>query len=402
MTSVLEPSTSRARRADLPSVQAALRIAREIAGPAAKSVDEEARFPRESIDACREAGLLSALVPVELGGMGLSLGDVAAMCEALGQACANSAMVFAMHQIQIACLVRHGRETPAIVEYMRRLVREQRLMASATTEVGVGGDVRTSLCAVERTGDRFRLVKQAPVISYALESDDIMVTARRAPDASNSDQVIVLVDRANARLTPISTWDTLGFRGTCSLGFTLEAEGDAAAVIPQPYAEVSSRTMLPTAHTLWTSLWLGLATDAVGRARAYIRAEARKKPGTVPPGAARLAELVSVLATFRSTVHDGVRRYEEAMHDDEVLSGMAFALRMNSLKISGSTLVVDIVHRALMICGINGYRNDSPYTLARHYRDALGAALMVNNDRILGNSSSILLVQKDDASDVGA
>ena len=51
--------------------------------------------------------------------------------------------------------------------------------------------------------------------------------------------------------------------------------------------------------------------------------------------------------------------------------------------LTASELVVDVVHKAMLICGIQGYRNDSKVSLGRHLRDATGAALMVNNDRIL-------------------
>ena len=51
---------------------------------------------------------------------------------------------------------------------------------------------------------------------------------------------------------------------------------------------------------------------------------------------------------------------------------------MNNLKISVSDGVVQVIQQALMICGIAGYRNDSPYSVGRHLRDALSAALMVS------------------------
>ena len=60
--------------------------------------------------------------------------------------------------------------------------------------------------------------------------------------------------------------------------------------------------------------------------------------------------------------------------------------------------VGEIVNLAFLICGIQGYRNDSPYSLARHMRDALSAPIMINNDRILGNTSNLLAVYKHDAS----
>ena len=75
---------------------------------------------------------------------------------------------------------------------------------------------------------------------------------------------------------------------------------------------------------------------------------------------------------------------------------MGFAIEMNSLKVSSSTLVVDIVNRAMTICGMAGYREDSPYSLGARSRDAHGAAVMVNNDRINSNTAQMLLVYKDE------
>jgi acyl-CoA dehydrogenase len=56
--------------------------------------------------------------------------------------------------------------------------------------------------------------------------------------------------------------------------------------------------------------------------------------------------------------------------------------------------MVDIVNRAMLICGISGYRNDSKFSLSRHLRDAYGAAIMVNNDRIMNHNANMLLVHR--------
>jgi acyl-CoA dehydrogenase len=56
----------------------------------------------------------------------------------------------------------------------------------------------------------------------------------------------------------------------------------------------------------------------------------------------------------------------------------------------------EIVARALGVCGISGYRCDSPYSLGRHLRDAHSAALMISNDRVLAANAAMLLVHKDD------
>ncbi|MCU1230566.1 MAG: acyl-CoA dehydrogenase [Acidobacteria bacterium] len=371
------------------------RIGRDVVQPASADVDSAARFPAESINALRELQLLSAYVPAELGGMGLDVVEIGRICEALGHYCASSAMIFAMHQIQVACIVHHGRGARYFDDYLRNLVDQQYLIASATTELGVGGDLRSSICAIEVDGDRFQLTKKAPVISYGQYADQILVTCRRARDAAATDQVAVLVQKP--RLEALSSWDTLGFRGTCSLGFVLTADGSTEQVLPVPFDAVLSQTMHPYSHIVWSSLWLGIAADAVTRARAYVRGEARKNPNLPPMSSLRLAEVDVVLNGMRNNVNAAAADYRRLLleNDPAAFNSFLFATRINNLKLASSQLVVDIVGRAMLICGINGYRNDSKFTLARHLRDAYGAALMVNNDRIMAHNATMLLALKE-------
>ncbi len=374
-------------------------IGREVVAPHAAAVDRDGRFPAEAFDALKRAGMLSAYVPRESGGYGLSVSELVAVCEALGHYCASTAMVYAMHQIQVACLVHHGGASPFIRRYLREIVDRQLLLASATTELGIGGDVRTSRCAVEVEGERFTLEKQAPVISYAEVADAILVTARRSSRSLPSDQVQVVVRREDVKLTPLSGWDTLGFRGTCSLGFTLRGEGHVEQIVPVPYADVHTRTMHPFSHSVWSGLWLGIACDAVNRARASVRAEARKTPGTLPPTVLRLAEVDATLFSMRAGVLQTVAEYEAllALNDPAAFTAdFAFPLRVNNLKITSSQLLIDIVGRAMLVCGISGYRNDSPHSLGRHLRDAYGASIMVSNDRILGQSASLQIMRREE------
>ena len=366
-------------------------IADEVAGPAADDVYAAARFPTETIDALKAEGLLAALVPIEFGGGGASLEEVSRGLVALGRRCASSAMVVAMHHIQVACLVRHGRNE-VLQAYLQELAEHQYLLASATTEVGTGGDVRSSICALEVTDGRFRVEKQAPVISYADDADAVLVTARRTADSPESDQVIVLCRPPGLELEQVGEWNALGFRGTCSTGFILRATGDAGEVLDEPYADISTRTMLPMAHLLWSSVWLGIASDAVDLARRFVQSEARRKPGTMPPAALRLADVTVVHQQFVDMVQSSLARYAAAGTDADRLSSIGFGVGMNALKVSSSTLVVDIVRECMLICGLASYRLDTPYSLGRHLRDAMGAALMVNNDRIMANNAQMLLV----------
>lgn len=374
------------------------RIAAEVAAPNAVDVDARARFPSEAFAALREAGALSAAVPAELSGAGCGMAELADQCAALAQGCGASGMVLAMHHIQVMCLVRHAQGSPYFRDVMRELAERQLLLASVTSEAGVGGDTRTSRCAVIAESDgRIRIDKDATTISYAEQADAMLITARRTPEAASSDQSIVYAPRSALRLRKTADWDPMGMRGTCSPGFQVGFEGHAEQVVPVPYADVSALTMVPTSHILWSSVWTGIAADAVARASAYVRAEARKAPGTVPPMAARLAEVSVELQSMRHHWQSLAREFDRlAGEGGEGLATIGWALKMNNLKIASSEAAPRVVHRALQVIGIQGYRNDSRYAVGRQYRDVLSASLMVANERIASKSATMLLVHKDD------
>lgn len=382
-------------------VETVARIAHEVAAPAADDVDRRARFPHETIDALRKARMMSAMVPRERGGLGCGMIELAAMCETIAQHDASAAMVFAMHQIQVASILRHAAGQPYYEKYVDELVEKQFLIASATSEVGIGGEMRTSICAVQSDGaGRFRIDKDCSTISYGADADDILFQARRGPDSPPNDQIFVLVRKKDCTLTQKGSWDTLGMRGTCSPPFMLNAAGEDGQIFATPFADVASETQVPFSHILWSNVWLGIATAAVRRARAFVRQQARSKPGALPPTAIRLAEVSSMLQTMRTNVHDVASECEALMRDEKhgtaALSSIGFALKMNNLKVSSSQMVVQIVHHAMLICGIMGYKNDSKVAIGRHLRDAHSAALMVGNDRIYTTNASMLLVLKDD------
>src|SRR6202012_2206206 len=138
----------------------------KIAAAEAEAVDREGRFPKAAIDAARERKLLGAQIPVEFGGFGASIFDITEMCYTLGRACSSAAMIFAMHQTKVACLVRHGTGSRYHEALMRRVASEQLLLASSTTEGNNGGNIRSSAAAVETDAAEISLVRNATVISY--------------------------------------------------------------------------------------------------------------------------------------------------------------------------------------------------------------------------------------------
>ena len=381
------------------------RIGSDIAAKYAAEVDREGRFPRETFDELKSARLLGAMVPRELGGEGATFTEICDICCVLGQYCASTAMIYAMHQIQVVCLLDCAIESAWHRQFLARVAEQQLLLASSTSEAGIGGDFRNSVCAIERNGAKFHLRKEAIVISYGNEADCILVTARRNAEAPSSDQVMAVIERSQYTLQRTTTpWDTLGMRGVCSDGHILEVYAPCEQIAPEPFAEIAAQSMLGSSHLLWASMWYGLSSAAIARAQSFVKADARRKnsiPAGPTPAGLRLAHMVSQIQAMKSRLADGIRLFEQARKMPDGLTSLSFTVAMNSIKISGSETMIAIINDAMMICGIYGYKNDTPYSLGRLLRDASSAPIMINNDRILGNTSNLLMMHRPETTLLG-
>jgi len=386
------PGTARVVSVRQNDLTARARAAADVAKGNAAAVDAEARFPGEAFAEIRRQRLLGIQVPQALGGEAASIAEIADVCYILGQACSSTGLIYAMHQIKMACITRHAKGNAVLERILGRIAAEQLLMASSTTEGQAGGNVRSSEAAVEHDGAQVTLERKATVISYAVEADGVVTTARRAADAAGSDQILLVLLKADYTLERLQVWDTLGMRGTHSEGFTLRARAAAEQIMPEPYERIHAQTMVPFAHLLWGSVWAGIAAAAAGKAQAFIRHAVRGSNGQMPPGAPHFTQAVSSLRTLRGVLAANLRSYEAIMSDEKAISSLEFQAMITLTKVQVSELAVATVLSSLRACGLSGYRNDTEFTIGRLLRDVLSAPLMINNDRILTNLATTSLM----------
>jgi acyl-CoA dehydrogenase len=386
------PATSRVNTARQSDLTARARAAGDVAKVNAAAVDAEARFPSEAFAELRRQRLLGIQVPQSLDGEAASIAELADVCYILGQSCSSTGLIYAMHQIKMACMVRHFKNSPALEAILRRIATEQLLMASSTTEGQAGGNVRSSEAAVEHVGAQITLERKATVISYAVEADGIVTTARRAADAPGNDQVLLVLLKSDYTLERLQVWDTLGMRGTHSEGFTLRARAAAGQIMPEPYERIHAQTMVPFAHLLWGSVWAGIAAAAVTKAQAFVRHVARQSNGQMPPGAAHFTQAVSTLRTLRAVLAANLHSYEGIMFDEKAISSLEFQAMITLTKVQVSELAVTTVLSSMRACGLSGYRNDTEFTIGRLLRDVLSAPIMISNDRIMSNLATTSLM----------
>ncbi|MFD6268565.1 acyl-CoA dehydrogenase family protein [Nocardia asteroides] len=371
-------------------VAAAKTIAAQVLSAHAGRVDREAVFPAESIAAIHAAGLLGAAVARRYGGAELSLNEQVGVARELGRGCSATAMVWAMHQVQIACVARHHGDDQDLVATLTRYVTTGTLIASITSEAGVGGSLRTSTAAVELDGDRAVLSKKAPTVSYGAYAGAYLVTARRSADAEAGDQVAVLADATCSELAPTGPgWNPMGMRGTCSPAFGFTTTVPASHILPVGFDTIAAATMVPHSHILWAAVWIGIAADAFKRAQTAVR-----KRGTTD---VRLADAARALTQLEALLADSVRRYTPIWDDPaalETLGGPGLTMQFNDLKVLVSRGAVDVVELALEICGMAGYAEAGPLSVARHLRDLYSARLMIGNERLIATNTQLALLKR--------
>jgi len=363
----------------------------EVARATAQDVDHEGRFPAETFAALKAHGMLGVLVPKAVGGPGHSLAQAAAQVQQLSACCGSSGMILAMHHIQVACLVRHSAANGWHAEFMREVLAKQLLLASITSEEGIGGSIRTSNCAVQRDGDQFTLVKAGTAVSYGAAADALMITSRAHDGAPQSDQVMNVVPKAGYTLERRSEWDAMGMRGTGTEAFLVTAKGSTAQIMPTPYGEMAAATMTPVSHMLWSACWTGIAGDAVARAWNFLRA--KRKPGDtdLPAGAVNLGEAVEVLQMAEARLKVALDRFNWETPTAPSFAGAAFD---NGLKTAVSEACLHVAREALVVCGFAGYARSGDFSVSRHVRDLTSAPLMIGNTRMREGSARLLLAQR--------
>ncbi|MGP3999321.1 acyl-CoA dehydrogenase family protein [Streptomyces sp. 8N706] len=352
--------------------------------PRADEVDTAGAFPSANIRALHEAGLMGALLPAWAGGQDASLTTFARVAAALGGACTSTAMLWAMHGQQVASLVDHAADAHG--DWLKLAGDTGCPIGSVTTDRQCGADLLSTGPALEAEGDRFRLVREAPVVTGGRHAGFYLVTMRADPDSPPNRTRLVLVAHDDGVIEETGTWDALGMRGTHSVPMRFDVTVGASRVLATDFGVITRVSMVPVGHIGWASVWYGAAEGAFDRVRRAIREGRIAKGGRRSELLfARLAEVRLRLDLLESVI---LRAAEEAdrararFRADGQPVGPDPVL-VNNVKLAGSQLAFEAVDSLVDIAGMaEGYRRGGALGLERTLRDLRSARLMFHDDRL--------------------
>jgi len=166
-----------------------------------QKVDEERAYPEAFVDALTEAGWMSALIPEEYGGSGLSLTEATVIMEEITRSGGNAGCCHGQ-MYNMNTLLRNGSEAQK-KKYMPKIASgELRLQAMGVTEPSAGTDTTTIKTTAVKKGDRYVVNGQKVWTSRLQHSELMLLLARTTPLAEvkrkSEGMSVFIVDKREA------------------------------------------------------------------------------------------------------------------------------------------------------------------------------------------------------------
>lgn len=348
-------------------------IATGLLAELALRTDQEARFPREAIDAIGQAGLLGLLSATEVGGLGGSLRDASRVVSRIAEVCPSTAMIVCMHYCGTVVIEPFG---PAAIR--EKIAAGQHLTTLAFSEAASRSHFWAPASTARADGEQVVLDARKSFVTSAFQADSYVWSSK--PVVAEGASTIWLVDARAEGLAGPRGFDALGLRGNAST--PVSADG---VLIPASHRlgedgkgfDVMMGVVLPTFCVLIASCSTGIMNGALSRAIGHVA-------GT------RYAHLDSSLAdlpTIRAYLARARIRADQAqaLVDDTVSAietGRADTmLRVLEVKASASEAALEVTDVAMRVCGGAAFRKEAG--IERLFRDARAGSVMAPTSDVL-------------------
>lgn len=349
----------------------------------AAQYDKSNEFPTADIDALRECGYLSAFVPNEFGGAGLSLEQIAAEQTRLAQEAPATALAINMHQIIVGVgryLVRHG--VTAGEQILRGAVAGD-LFAFGISEPG------NDLVLFGSTTE----AKPDPSGGYTFTGTKVFTSLAPAwtqlmtfgYDSEAGKSVFALLHREDGGTETKDDWDVVGMRATQSNTTLLKdapakAEQILGIVDPGPSLEPIVLGIFGNFEILLAATYAGIGLRAIDVAADHVKKRRSVKRDDVyatdPDIRWRLAEAAltmnAVGPQIRELAHD---------FDADVDYKMLWLPKLSAVKNASAEASLRTVEQCLRACGGASYY--SSHELSRLWRDVLAGLFQPSDQESL-------------------
>mgnify|MGYP001047321769 CR=1 FL=1 len=331
--------------------------------PLAEEIDEEERFPMETVEKMAKLGMMGIYFPKEYGGAG---GDVLsyAMCvEELAKVCGTTAVIVSAHtSLCCAPIFEHGTEEQK-KKYLPDLLSGKKIGAFGLTEPNAGTDASGQKTVAVDKGDHWVLNGSKIFITNAGAADVFFVLAMTDKSKGNRGISAFIVEKGFKGFSIGKQEDKMGIRAssTCELVFE-------DCIVPKENLVGELGKGFKYAMATLDGGRIGIAAQALGIAEGAIEetvkyVQERKQFGK------RLSEFQNTqfeLAQMRANTEAAkLLVYQAACAKDDHEN---FSCKAAMAKLVAARNASDVTRRCLQLYGGYGYTKD--YPIERMMRDA--------------------------------
>jgi len=145
-----------------------------------QKIDEQRAYPEAFVEALTKAGWMSALIPEEFGGSGLSLTEATVIMEEVTRSGGNAGCCHGQ-MYNMNTLLRHGSPQQKQKYLPKIATGELRLQSMGVTEPGAGTDTTKIKTVAVKKGDRYVVNGQKVWTSRLQHSELMILLARTTP-----------------------------------------------------------------------------------------------------------------------------------------------------------------------------------------------------------------------------
>ncbi|MGB8816730.1 MAG: acyl-CoA dehydrogenase family protein [Rhizobiaceae bacterium] len=229
----------------------------------AAAADETDAFVLENYAALKNSDLIEAGVPVELGGGGADVAELADVLRTMAHFCGSTALAFAMHTQQVAIPAWRWRhqKTAAVEPLLRRIASEKIIVLTSGGSDWIAGSGKA-----ERVEGGFKITARK-VFASASPVGSLLMTSAVLEEAGEPPMVLhfgIPMNSPHVRIDPV--WKTLGMRGTASNDVLIDGHvvPDAAIALKRkagewhPLFQIIATIAIPLIY----SVYVGVAENA--------------------------------------------------------------------------------------------------------------------------------------------
>ena len=345
--------------------------------PRAAGLDEEQRFPWETVRLFADNGMLTPLLPERYGGVGASYLLFCMILEEIAKACASSALLLIAQADGMLPLLCGGSE--ALKETILPGLARGNLAAFAATEPGAGSDVLSMKTRAVRRGDRYLLNGRKCFITNGSVADVISVYAYTDPEKGARGISAFVVTKDSPGLSYGKNENKMGMRGSVNSELIFEdLEVPVANRIgPEGDGVANMMAALDTSRLFAAAQAVGLAQGAIDEAVAYARERVQFGKPIARTQAIQfmLADMVAATEAARLLTYEAARCLDREEKGGRARKFCAMA------KFTASDTAMKVTTDAVQVLGGYGYMKEFP--VERMMRDAKLIQIYTGTNQIM-------------------